>query len=194
MRVLLLLALLMTPAALALFGGLSLSKRAQLKNDILELANKTQRGLRINSEEEIRMQEMFSSLEKLNPNKNSLSSSLLNGTWDLQYTTSDAILSKKSSFKPVGKILQKLDLQKLTAENSEVIDYGLFKMPRKVTAELKPTSKSAVAVQFKEFSFFNWLKVKAPASFKGTLDITYLDEDVRLSRGDKGNIFVLTKM
>jgi hypothetical protein len=30
--------------------------------------------------------------------------------------------------------------------------------------------------------------------FKGALDITYLDEEFRLTRGDKGNIFVLTRM
>ncbi|MGL4881863.1 MAG: PAP/fibrillin family protein, partial [Waterburya sp.] len=28
---------------------------------------------------------------------------------------------------------------------------------------------------------------------KGWLDITYLDEDMRIGRGNEGNVFVLTK-
>lgn len=52
-------------------------------------------------------------------------------------------------------------------------------------------SKSKVAVQFKQFSI-GPITFNAPSSFKGELDVTYLDKEVRLSRGDKGNIFVLT--
>jgi hypothetical protein len=33
--------------------------------------------------------------------------------------------------------------------------------------------------------------VTAPASARGELEITYLDEDLRISRGNKGNLFVL---
>ena len=66
-------------------------------------------------------------------------------------------------------------------------------MARSVKAELSPVSASKVDVQFKEFTIANFLKIKAPSSFKGSLDITYVDNDLRLSRGDKGNIFVLTK-
>ena len=31
----------------------------------------------------------------------------------------------------------------------------------------------------------------APAAAAGELAVTYLDEDLRISRGDKGNLFVL---
>lgn len=84
-----------------------------------------------------------------------------------------------------------IDAVNLKAENSETVDYGLFKVDRKVTADLTPMSKSKVAVQFKQFSI-GPLKFNAPSSFKGELDVTYVDANVRLSRGDKGNIFVLT--
>lgn len=32
-----------------------------------------------------------------------------------------------------------------------------------------------------------------PAKFQGVLETTFLDDDVRLSRGDKGNLFVLVR-
>ncbi|KAG0448709.1 hypothetical protein HPP92_027704 [Vanilla planifolia] len=35
------------------------------------------------------------------------------------------------------------------------------------------------------------LPFKAPGSGRGELEITYLDEEIRISRGDKGNLFVL---
>ena len=85
-----------------------------------------------------------------------------------------------------------IDAINLKAQNSETVDYGLFKIDRKVTADLTPISKSKVAVQFKQFSIGPLLKFNAPSSFKGELDVTYVDSNVRLSRGDKGNIFVLT--
>jgi PAP_fibrillin len=40
------------------------------------------------------MSELFESLEKLNPTPKSVVSPLLNGTWVLEYTTSDAILGR----------------------------------------------------------------------------------------------------
>lgn len=61
-----------------------------------------------------------------------------------------------------------------------------------VRAELSPTSASAVDVQFIEFKV-GPIKIKAPKSAQGALDTTYLDEEVRVSRGDKGNLFVLVK-
>ena len=47
-------------------------------------------------------------------------------------------------------------------------------------------------VQFKTFFVLNGLiKVTAPERARGALEITYVDDDVRVSRGDKGNLFVL---
>ena len=37
------------------------------------------------------------------------------------------------------------------------------------------------------------LRIPAPKSAVGELDTTYLDADLRISRGDKGNLFVLFK-
>lgn len=53
-------------------------------------------------------------------------------------------------------------------------------------------SSNKVAVQFKTFKLLNLIAVTAPPTARGELAITYLDEELRVSRGDKGNLFVLT--
>lgn len=50
---------------------------------------------------------------------------------------------------------------------------------------------SSPKVQFKEFKILGLIPVKAPASAAGALEVTYLDEELRVSRGDRGNLFVL---
>lgn len=55
-----------------------------------------------------------------------------------------------------------------------------------VDAELTPVSGSQVNVQFKQFKILGLIAVNAPESAKGSLDTTFLDEEMRISRGDKG--------
>lgn len=141
------------------------------------------------------MLDMFERLEKLNPTKKVLADPKTSGRWLLRYTTSDSILGRGGSPR-IGEIVQVLDTKGLKASNSETVKYGPFSVARKVKAELNPISSSEVAVQFKQFLFGSpnpFLTVPAPESFKGRLDVTYVDADLRLSRGDKGNIFVLVK-
>jgi hypothetical protein len=175
------------------FNFVTKPQRTQLKNDILELASQTKRGLTATPEEAEKMNDLFEKLEKLNPNSKPLKSTLVNGNWNLEYTTSDSILGK-GGFPRVGPIVQKIDTTSLSAENSEVVNYfGFLPVPRKVTAELDPQSDSFTNVKFKRFTI-GPVGFDAPESFRGALDVTYLDDDLRLSRGDKGNIFVLTRM
>jgi len=183
-----------TTCATALFGGKNTGGRATLKSEVLELANMTKRGLIETQEQADEMKKKFLQLEKLNPTKNVLSSPKTSGRWLLRYTTSDSILGRGGAER-VGEIVQVLDTKNLKASNAETLNFGLFKLPRKVKAELNPISPSEVAVQFKQFTFGQpeFLQFNAPKSFKGRLDITYVDDDLRLSRGDKGNIFVLEK-
>ena len=62
-----------------------------------------------------------------------------------------------------------------------------------VKAELTPETKSRVGVQFKQFKLLGLIPITAPESAKGKLDTTYLDEQLRVSRGDRGNLFVLER-
>jgi len=61
-----------------------------------------------------------------------------------------------------------------------------------VTANFTPVNETTVNVQFDEFGI-GPIRIKAPASFKGVLRTTYLDDEMRISRGDKGNLFILLR-
>ncbi|GBG68595.1 hypothetical protein CBR_g3139 [Chara braunii] len=88
--------------------------------------------------------------------------------------------------RPAGPIYQVIDATKLAAMNFET--WPFF---NKVTAELIPLSSSKVEVQFLFFKILNLISIRPPGRFKGELDTTYLDEDMRISRGDLNNLFVL---
>lgn len=171
----------------------SSSSRQSIKKDIITLAKKVNRGLTETPKEREKILDLFYKLEKLNPNKSTLSSPNVNAIWKLEYTTSDSILGKNPKLTKIGEIFQTVDSINLTAENAEVVEYfGFLRVPRRVTAKLSPLTKTEVKVNFQTF-FVGPLAIPAPSSATGRLDITYVDEDFRLSRGDKGSFFILSK-
>ena len=148
-----------------------------LKRKILDLARTVNRGLTESEDERNEMLHLFEKLEKMSKNDEPLKSSLVNDVWQLEYTTSDSILGR-NDFPRVGPILQTIDTTNLFAENSETVSYFGVRVPRKVTAELSPVNSRLTDVQFKRFQIGPFV-FKAPSSFKGSLEVTYLDKDVR---------------
>ena len=168
------------------------ASREQLKKEIVDLSRSVDRGLSSTPEQDAEILSLFKKLEKMNPTRKTLKSELVNGVWSLEYTTSALILGKGGIGRRVGPVLQTIDTKSLSAENSEVVDYFGIRVPSKVTAALSPQNDRLTNVQFKRFSLGPF-GFDAPEQFKGYLDVTYLDQDLRLTRGDKGNIFVLTR-
>ncbi|KAG7673465.1 hypothetical protein Ndes2526B_g03085 [Nannochloris sp. 'desiccata'] len=160
-------------------------KKAELMENLKGLG----RGADASEDDKLRINKLATELEKINPTKNVLGPEL-SAKWKLLYTTSDGILgtSRPPFFRPFGDIFQTIDAENLKARNQETLPFF-----NAVEAELTPVNKKKVNVQFKTFYILGLIPITAPESAKGELTITYLDDDLRISRGNKGNLFILSR-
>ena len=106
------------------------------------------------------------------------------------YTTSITIAGKNRP-----KLLQvrtppeqSIDVVNGRARNSETI----FGITNAVDIALQPATRSRVDVVFERFRL-GPITFPAPRELTGSLTTTYLDEELRISRGDKDNLFVLLR-
>ena len=122
----------------------------------------------------------------------------LQGIWELRWSSSNAPFL---NYSPLVDNLQILDPLKSNAMNllkprgiNAIVGTGII-------AKLKPINDIRIGVQFTHAGLIGPQiginKIKALAEIKkeqkGWLDITYLSNDLRICRGDKGTLFVLKK-
>ncbi|KAJ4964815.1 hypothetical protein NE237_016664 [Protea cynaroides] len=159
-----------------------------LKDELLEAIAPLDRGANASPEDQQRVDQIARKLEALNPTKEPLKSDLLNGKWELIYTTSRSILqTERPKFLRSSVNYQAINVDTLRAQNME--SWPFF---NQVTADLAPLNTRKVAVKFDNFKILGLISIKAPGRARGELEITYLDDELRVSRGDKGNLFILT--
>uniref|UniRef100_A0A7S4B220 Plastid lipid-associated protein/fibrillin conserved domain-containing protein n=1 Tax=Chrysotila carterae TaxID=13221 RepID=A0A7S4B220_CHRCT len=165
-----------------------------LKRRLMQLCNEVERGAKVNLRQQEEIEEMVKELEGMSPIKSPLQAPEINGRWQLIYTTSASILGIGRLFRPFGPIYQTISVPDLSAENGGVIKWGPIRFSRWVKASLEPIvgSESEVMVRFKRFRI-GFLRIPAPKSAMSELDTTYLDSNLRISRGGKGNIMILLK-
>jgi hypothetical protein len=154
-------------------------KREAAKEALLDAIAGTERGVKASPFDALDIDAAARALERLNPNPAALKSELLNGEWELLYTTSKSILGATRTwpFRPLGPIYQTLDAGRLRANNRETAPFF-----NAVDADLTPTTANAVNVQFVKFKIFGFIPVTAPESAKGALATTYLDAQMRAGR------------
>ena len=122
----------------------------------------------------------------------------LKGVWELRWSSSNTPFL---NYSPFIDNLQILDPSKSNALNllkprgiNGIIGTG-------IVAKLNPVNDKRIGVNFTHAGFigpnvgFTKLKVltKLKREQKGWLDITYLSNNLRICRGDKGTIFVLRR-
>ncbi|XP_073029275.1 probable plastid-lipid-associated protein 4, chloroplastic isoform X2 [Primulina eburnea] len=88
--------------------------------------------------------------------------------------------------RPNGKIYQAINVDTLRAQNMET--WPFF---NQATANLVPLNERRVAVKFDSFKIAALIPVKSRGSGRGQLEISYLDDELRVSRGNQGNLFIL---
>ena len=106
-------------------------------------------------------------------------------------TTSNSIAGKTRPkvFQTNTPPEQLIDVENGRAVNAE----NVLGIRNAVRADISPLTKNKVKVQFKEFSVGPISYKPEGDKFKGELSVSYLDEDMRISRGDQGNAFVLLR-
>jgi hypothetical protein len=161
----------------------------------------------------------ISQLEAHNPTPKPLESPLLTGDWRLLYTTSQGILGlDRIPLTDLGEVYQAIRGDRVynVAETKSLLGVeGIVA----VTARYEVSSEVRVQVKFERSilglrsvmgyqsatAFIDALEAKAKffaidvpipsreGSGSGWLEVTYLDETLRISRGNQGSIFVLVK-
>ncbi len=187
---------------------------------IEELAGKN-RGLLATESEKQAILMAIAQLEERNPTPRPIEASeLLNGDWRLLYTTSSGLLNiDRFPILKLGQIYQSIRVKTSTVYNIAEI-YGLPYLEGlvSVAAEFEPLTEQRVQVKFKRsiLGLQRLISYQSPASFidqiesnqkftaisfaidsrnqQGWLDITYLDSDLRIGRGNEGSVFVLAKV
>lgn len=159
-------------------------------------------------------------LEDRNPTPEPLAATeMLDGNWELLYTSSQELLRlDQFPLLKLGRVYQYIRAKTSTLYNIAEL-YGLPYLEGLVSvgATFEPVSERRVNVRFDRsiIGLQRLINYHSPQSFiqqieagqrfpaidfnipgreqRGWLEITYLDEDLRIGRGNEGNVFVLAK-
>ena len=190
------------------------------KTAILEAIAGKNRGLLATEPDKQAILAAIANLEDLNPTPNPVEAAeLLDGDWRLLYTTSKALLNLDGfPLSKLGQIYQCIRVATNSVYNIAEI-YGLPYLEGlvSVAAKFEPVSSRRVNVKFNRsiIGLQRLIDYNSPANFiqqiesgkkftaidfpiksgeqQGWLDITYIDGDMRIGRGNEGSVFVLTK-
>lgn len=190
------------------------------KTRLMDAIAGTNRGLVASVDQKQAILAAIANLEDFNPTPRPLEAShLLDGDWRLIYTTSKALLNlDRIPLCKLGSIYQCIRVNTNSVYNIAEI-YGLPYLEGlvSVAAKFEPVSQKRVQVKFQRsiVGLKRLIDYSSPASFiqqieagkkftaldtrfnseqqQGWLDITYIDEDLRIGRGNEGSVFVLSK-
>ena len=190
------------------------------KSALLEVIAGKNRGLLATELDKQAILSAVVQLENHNPTPQPLSEpNKLGGLWRLLYTTSrDLLRIDQVPLLKLGQIYQYIETNTATIYNiAEVYGLPYLEGIVSVAAKFEPVSERRVNVRFERSilglqrlvdyrsaqHFIEQLetgKTFTAIDFtitareqKGWLEVTYLDDDLRIGRGNEGSVFVLTK-
>ncbi|MEH1908419.1 MAG: PAP/fibrillin family protein [Nostoc sp.] len=190
------------------------------KAALIDAIADTNRGLLATQVQKQAILAAIASLEDFNPTPRPVeASNLLDGNWRLLYTTSKALLNlDRLPLCKLGQIYQCIRVETTSVYNIAEI-YGLPYLEGlfSIAAKFEPVSGRRVQVKFQRsiIGLQRLIEYNSPVTFiqqieagrkfpaidvainsdkqQGWLDITYIDNDLRIGRGNEGSVFVLTK-
>jgi hypothetical protein len=163
------------------------------------------------------IEQLTTEVEKVNPNPQPLlnATSLLNGNWLLQYSTAREIrsLSSLPLGLKIGKVYQEINVANKSFYNLAFVKHplGLVSGSVKVTASFEPAEdetnkrinvkfdkrflsiETIFGIQTPKLNPFKVVQAGLPQGRIPSLDITYLDETLRIGRGGDGSLFILKR-
>ena len=191
------------------------------KAALLEAIADKNRGLEATDADKDAIMAAIDRLELSNPNPRPVECPhLLEGNWRLLYTTSRELLNiDRLPLAKLGNIYQCVRTQEAKIYNiAELSGLPYLEAVVSVSAGFEAESSTRVQVKFErnitgfqrligyespdrlisaietgQTYKFKALDIQINTDRKGWLDITYLDNDLRIGRGNEGNVFVLTK-
>lgn len=190
------------------------------KAELLEVIAGKNRGLLASSSDQLAILAAIAQLEDRNPTPRPVEAAkLLTSDWRLLYTTSRGLLGlDQFPLVKLGQIYQCIRAATGKVYNiAEVYGVPFLEGIISVAASFEPVSERRVQVKFNRsiIGLQRFVDYRSPADFienienekrfaaidfklnsqeqQGWLDITYLDEDLRIGRGNEGSVFVLTK-
>lgn len=190
------------------------------KAALLEIIAGKNRGLLATETDKKAILAAIAQLEDRNPTPRPVEAfDLLNGDWRLLYTTSQELLGiDKFPLLKLGQIYQCIRAKEGKVYNiAEVYGVPYLEGIVSVIAGFEQVNERRVQVKFNRFvvGLQRFIGYQFPSQYiaeietgkkftavdfslenrdrQGWLDITYLDEDLRIGRGNEGSVFVLTK-
>jgi hypothetical protein len=190
------------------------------KSALMDAIALTNRGLLATEAQKQAILAAIANLEDFNPTPRPVEAgNLLDGNWRLLYTTSKALLNlDRLPFCKLGQIYQCIRVETTSVYNIAEI-YGLPYLEGlvSVAAKFEPVSGRRVQVKFERsiIGLQRLIEYNSPGTFiqqieagkkfagidfpingdkqQGWLDITYIDNDLRIGRGNEGSVFILSK-
>jgi hypothetical protein len=190
------------------------------KNELLGALAGKNRGLLANELEKVAILAAIARLEDVNPTPNPIArGDLLDGDWRLLYTTSRELLGlDRVPVFQLGQVYQCIRTDSARIYNiAEIVGVPGLEGLVSVCAQLEGVSDRRVNVKFERaiLGLQRFVGYQSPGEMvaqieagkkftaldfgignrdrQGWLDITYLDEDLRIGRGNQGSAFVLFK-